>query len=221
MIKLEGIVLKQIPFKETDRIVTLYSKEQGVLQFIVKRLSQKNLQKVNLVSPLCYGEYHLRGKEQSLLQLIDGSIYNLHLPIRENSKRLQASMKILQLLLSTQVQNKPSALLFQLVKSYLSQMTKTPHVEELLLSFHLKLLKHEGLIGNLFHCSKCKEEKKHFFLEGGFYCANCHPSSSHPLTHEQWISLVNALFIKDFSDLPQILASEIDMKKTIDLLNYF
>ena len=39
--KVEGIVLKTVPFKENDRILTLYTPQQGVMSLYVQGLSKK------------------------------------------------------------------------------------------------------------------------------------------------------------------------------------
>lgn len=41
--KVEAIVLKSIPFQEKNRILTIFSKEEGLLSLIVKKIS----------SPIC------------------------------------------------------------------------------------------------------------------------------------------------------------------------
>ena len=41
--KTEGIVLKAIPFKENDRILSLFTPDRGVMSLYVRGLSKKSL----------------------------------------------------------------------------------------------------------------------------------------------------------------------------------
>ena len=99
----EGIVLKSTPFKDADRIVTVFTPNQGVLSFIVKRLSKNRPAMVNLTTPLCRGEFIFKTGRSQLHRFIDGTILDLHLPLRQSYERLDYGAKMLSAILTSQM----------------------------------------------------------------------------------------------------------------------
>jgi|JI10StandDraft_1071094.scaffolds.fasta_scaffold12071_2 DNA repair protein RecO (recombination protein O) len=144
--KVEGIVLKTVPFKENDRILTLYTPQQGVMSLYVQGLSKKKPALTNLATPLCRGEYLFRKGRSDLHKFFDGTILDLHLPLRKSYTHLQVGGKILQTIHETQLPGKSSPALYALLVSYLKKLGDATFPETLLASFHLKLLKHEGVL---------------------------------------------------------------------------
>lgn len=145
--KVEGIAIKAIPFKENDRILTLYTPEQGVMSLYVRDLSKKKPTLTNLATPLCRGEYLFRKERSDLHKFLDGSIFDLHLSLRKSYHHLEVAGKILQTIHETQLPGKSSPALYALLASYLKKLSDAKFPETLSASFHLKLLKHEGLLG--------------------------------------------------------------------------
>lgn len=144
--KVEGIVLKAISFKENDRILTLYTPEQGVMSLYVRGLSKKKPTLTNLATPLCRGEYLFRKGRSDLHKFLDGSILDLHLSLRKSYHHLEVAGKILHTMHETQLPGKSSPALYALLASYLKKLGDAKYPETLSASFHLKLLKHEGLL---------------------------------------------------------------------------
>ena len=92
--KTEGIVLKAIPFKENDRILSLFTPDRGVMSLYVRGLSKKKPALVNLTTPLCRAEYHFRKGRSDLYRFIDGTILDLHLPMRRSYHHLERCSKL-------------------------------------------------------------------------------------------------------------------------------
>lgn len=142
--KVEGIVLKSFAYKETERILHLFTPQYGIIHLIVKHLSPKKPQRVNLTTPLCQGEYVFRKGKSDLFSFIDGSILDLHLSLRQSLSTLTLGGKMLQAIQDSQLPETPTPKLYQLLSAYLKKLPLAP--EALWASFQLKLLKHEGLI---------------------------------------------------------------------------
>jgi|GEM_PF-2464476 len=140
--KCEGIVLKSYPFKEEQRIIHLFTPDQGVIHLITRNLSLKKPQHVNLATPLCRGHYVYRKNRSALCTFVDGSILNLHLPLRSSLRLLKLSGLMLQTIHTTQLPEKPHPQLYHLLRAYLEKLPLSP--ESLWLSFQFKLLKYEG-----------------------------------------------------------------------------
>lgn len=145
MEKSKGIVLRAIPFKERDRILTLFTETSGMVSLIVNGLGKKN-HSLGLVTPLTEGEFlYLKGNS-TLYRFQDGTIVNEHLTLRTEWKYLETAGEMTRLLVQTQFPEKPAPTLYRLFSAYLKQIPHFHHQTTLLASFILKLLQHEGML---------------------------------------------------------------------------
>ncbi|MEX0962109.1 MAG: DNA repair protein RecO [Simkaniaceae bacterium] len=143
-IKVEGILLKKIDILKEKKVCTLLTKEEGLLSFIAYAPSKKNLIQLNLISPLSKGDYNLQPGRGELFQYRDGTLLDLHLPIRESWEKMSLSFEFFKMILKTQLPQKPSKDLYLLLSSYLKYLGRCSNLLALKWSFYLKLLKHEG-----------------------------------------------------------------------------
>lgn len=147
----EGIVLRSFVYKEKERILTLFTKEFGLVSIIVKRLSTKNYGMLALVSPLSCGEFIFtkgnndRGNSD-LYRFYDGTLLDEHLFLRTDWRHLETAGALAMALLHSQMPEKPAPLLYSLFVSYLKQIPFFEDPSSLLASFYLKVLHHEGLL---------------------------------------------------------------------------
>ena len=142
--RVEGIVLRTTPYKESHRIITLFTQEAGITSFMAKRV--KTPEKMVLLSPFSQIEVIYRKKLSDLYSFKDGSLIADNLFLREKWDYLEIAGKMAQILLHSQLPGKPAPLLYNL---FLSCIKQIPHFEEptsLLLFFYLKLLSHEGIL---------------------------------------------------------------------------
>ena len=141
---MEGIVLRTTPYKESHRIVTLFTSRAGMISLMAKRVTTP--EKMALLTPFSHIEVIFRKKQSDLYFIKDGSLLTDHLFLREKWGYLEIAGKMAQILLHSQLPGKPAPLLYTLFMTCLKQL---PHFEEpssLLLLFYLKLLTHEGLL---------------------------------------------------------------------------
>jgi DNA repair protein RecO len=145
MIETKAIVLKSTPFDESSKIVHLFTQDLGIISAVVKKISEKRLDLIQATTPLFEGKFHLKKTQSDLHKVIDISAISYHHLIKEDFYLLKSSFDILQLILKTQIKNRPLPLLYQLTSVYLNEFEKTEAKQHLLLSFYLKFLRHEGL----------------------------------------------------------------------------
>ncbi|QVL58110.1 MAG: DNA repair protein RecO [Simkaniaceae bacterium] len=188
--KTEGIVLKAVPFKENDRILSLFTPDQGVMSLYVRGLSRKNPSLVNLATPLCRAEFLFRKGRSDLHRFIDGSIIDLHLPMRRSYRHLEYAGKMLQAILKSQMPGKGAEGLYYLLSSYLKKLPDSPLPETLWTSFELKLLKYEGLLAIHDTCLSCGKEKASHISEGESRCEKCCHPMSLPFSDLDWKTLL-------------------------------
>lgn len=149
----EAIVLKSLDYKDHERILTLFSKSEGLVSLIVKGVTPTNFQKLTLTTPFVQAQFFfVRGKSE-LLRYRDSTLLDEHAELRSSLAHLQAAGAMAKALLKTQLPGKPSSALYALFSSYLKQLSKVdPHT--IATSFLLKMLQHEGL----FHLADFQEK---------------------------------------------------------------
>lgn len=197
----EGIILKSTPFKEADRIVIVFTPNQGVLSLIVKHLSKNRPAMINLTTPLCRGEFIFKTGRSHLHRFIDGTIFDLHLPLRQSYERLECGAKMLNAILTSQMPEKSAPSLYALLITYLKHLENSPSPITLWASFQLKLLKHEGLLAIDTTCLACRQTPALRIVEGESRCVKCCDALSFPFTQKEWETLILLFHARQFKAL--------------------
>lgn len=140
----EGIILSTMNFRDYDQIVTVFSKDFGLLKFIAKKA---NAAKRGLkCAPFLRGEFIFVQSQSELYSLRALSIISQHLDLRQNLTCLSAACACSKALMETQLLHKPAEALYTLFIAYLEQLPLCPDPRLLESSFLLKLLRHEGVL---------------------------------------------------------------------------
>jgi len=181
-----GIVLKSFDYQEKARILTLFSKEEGVLSLIVKKISTQSPHLLSLSTPFCEGEYSYLKKRSDLYLFQEGIVLTPHLTLRNRLSSLRAASHLAQLVLSSQMPGQSSPFLYLLFSSYLKQLPLFEDPFSLVSSFEIKLLIHEGLM----------------------------PSHRDPFfSQEEWSLLVDLAEVRSFTALKKLKVEETMQKK--------
>ncbi|KAF3363359.1 DNA repair protein RecO [Chlamydiales bacterium STE3] len=171
-----GIVLQTIPFQDHHQIISLFSAEWGLLRIIIKyAYAKKNFSSVEALNLV---EICLKKGKGDLFQAHHVSLLNSYLSLRKSYACLHASLELLAAIVNSQFVQKPSPILFSLLIRYLEYMPQANSPKNLVSSFKLKILRHDGLIDLSENCSQCKKRLALSRIqEGQFYCEE----HSHPL----------------------------------------
>lgn len=163
--QVEGIILQSLPFKEYDRILTLFT-PQGILKLFAKGKKQFN----PLISPLTRGDYFFIQGRNELHKLCEGSIISQNIKIRDSYENLNTAFFIIDALLRSQWPGKAAPQLYHLFSLFLQHIPKAKDPESLKVVFLIKIMKHEGILQTGSTCSVC--EKGAAYRYGGeSFCA--------------------------------------------------
>jgi DNA repair protein RecO len=137
----KALVLRSLFFKDNQKILTLFSERFGLISLVMKGCSAKG----SLSEPFCEAEYFFTKGSSDLRKYHDGSIIDLHLPLRNKLSYLKTASTMTKAVLTSQLPEKHSPHLYGLLSSFLKQVPHFPSQETLLSCFYLKFLRHEGL----------------------------------------------------------------------------
>ena len=141
---LKAIVLRSFIFKDNQKILTLFSENAGIASMILKGLTSKKSCTMAFSQPFCEAEFLFSKGSSDLLKFREGSIIDLHLPLRNSLGFIKTASAMNNAILRSQLPGKPSPELYALLSSFLKQIPFFSSQETILACFYLKVLKHEG-----------------------------------------------------------------------------
>jgi DNA repair protein RecO (recombination protein O) len=153
----EGIVLRVIPFRDYDLILSLFTRDAGLIKVFYKGSRSKRRSAQGMCIPLTKVEVVYREKEGEIFNCHEMTLIEPFTFLRKELLHLEAACDCLNAILASQLVGKAAPQLYALLCFYLQKMPQTTHPWILPTSFRLKLLKHEGLIVFPFRCYECQE----------------------------------------------------------------
>lgn len=196
----EGVVLRATPFKENDRILSVLTPDRGILSLYVRGLSKSKPQGVNLATPLCRAEFVFKKGKSDLHRFLDGTILDLHLPLRQSYRHLEAGGKMLNAILKTQMPGKNSHALYLLLTSFLKKLSEATYPETFWTTFLIKLLKHEGLLEISPTCLACSLPAR-YIVSGESRCKDHSQGEGFVFKEEEWMLLLTLFETRSFDTL--------------------
>jgi DNA repair protein RecO (recombination protein O) len=177
------ICLRKHEYSETSQILTLLSREHGLLRLIAKgahRRTKAGASKFDGgVDLLDLGDavFSLR-LEKDLATLCEWSLRDGHLELRSNLRALYLGQYAAELVSLIVQEHDPHAELFERLEQTISELA-TPRMEEAFLAFQLDLFRETGYLPNLSACSNCgaafseKELWSFWPARSGLVCRTC------------------------------------------------
>ncbi len=175
--KTEAIVLKHIDLGEADRILTLYTPNQGKIRAVARGVRRMKSRLGGHVEPLINCSLML-SHGRTLDVVSQGQTIQSFLPIRNDLKLTVQALHLVELtdaFTSERIENYP---VYKLLLDSLSLLAKVRNVEMLFRYFEIQLLGHVGYEPQLYKCLNCKatiEPIENLFSAsgGGILCPNC------------------------------------------------
>lgn len=174
----EAIVLKSLDFRETSRIVTFFTKDQGKVKGILKGIRKdpkKFGSSVDKFSVNTIVYYHHRNSDLHLVGQCDLSDY--FFPIRQDLKKTMAASYVLELVDAIMPPEEPNEDVYRLMMDFLSSMQTESDATKLVHIFQIKILLFSGFRPHLDSCMECgkkiKGKAKFSAMMGGLICPDC------------------------------------------------
>lgn len=173
LLQVDGIVLKALPFKDYDKIITLFTPQEGVVSLFVKGSKKKALELSSLTTPFTAAEYLYTQGKTGMGKLQEGKLLNQHLALRNSLVFLQAADCLSKAIVTSQWPGKPAPQLYSLFRFFLEKIPEATFPLSLSSSFLLKILKHDGLLQIQPSCCLCQIPiKEGFRLRGERFCSS-------------------------------------------------
>lgn len=170
-VNVEGVVLKQIPYKDNDMILHVYTKDYGKLSFVAKGIRKLTSKNARASSPMMISEFSVNLKK-GLSTLIKASPINYLRHIKESIESEIVGNYILEYFYRYVEENEPDEDVYkQLIKSLKAlDYGYSPLLVYCL--FQVFILNHNGISIDVDGCVVCGSLKVVSISvdEGGFVC---------------------------------------------------
>jgi len=174
----EAVVLRHANWGEADRILTLYTREQGKLRVIAKGARKIRSRKAGHLEPFTHITLQL-AKSHDLPIVTQVETLDAYLPLRENLLRTGYASYVMELLdRFTYDQEGGNSALFNLLTDTLGRLCQEADPWLAIRYYELRLLDYLGFRPKLFECANCQEPIEavdQYFSPsaGGVICPKC------------------------------------------------
>lgn len=174
-IKVDAIVLRTAAYGESDKMITLFSLQQGKISAAAKGVRKAGAKLRFAAQPFCFAEYVLV-KNGERCTVTGASNMDGFYALRENIEKFYAAASLVGICDAVLFDGIVNEELFLRAVNALREMCEGDE-KEALISFFLKALELSGYMLDLSGCAECGAvlEGKVFFnvAEGNFTCADC------------------------------------------------
>jgi DNA repair protein RecO (recombination protein O) len=175
--RVEAIVLKHSDFGEADRLLTLYSREQGKLRALAKGARKPGSRKGGHLEPFSQVRL-LLGKGRELAVVSQAEAVETNSKLTENLEALGYASYVVELLDRFSGDHDENAALYRLLRDTLKRLSTGEDLQLAVRYYEVRLLDQVGFRPELQNCLNCKKqiqpEDQYFsFDQGGILCPGC------------------------------------------------
>jgi DNA repair protein RecO (recombination protein O) len=173
--KCEGIVIRSTDYGESNKVVTIYTREWGKIG-VMARGAKKSKSRLSAITQLFTHGYFLVQKGTGMFSLQQGEMVTSMRSIREDIFLTAYASFVVELTDKSTEDKKSNPFLFELLYQTLHFLNEGYDPDILVDIFEMKILNVLGLNPILNQCSVCGRTDGEFAFsirEGGFICHRC------------------------------------------------
>ncbi len=213
--KVEGIIISEINYSETSKILNVLTKEHGIIGVISKgcRTLKSDLRSVS--EKLVYGNFNIYYKKDKLSTLVSVDVINPFKQIKKDITKISYALFLLELTEQVYKQNNNVEIYYILINGLikidegLDPLVITNIIE-------LKFLDYLGVTPVMDSCANCGSLESIIslsVLRGGYICNNCRTTER--ILDKKTIKMIRMFYYVDISKISQIDISD-EVKKEVN-----
>ncbi len=221
ILKTEAVVLKTQDFRETSKILSVYTKKFGRVQLMAKGVRSSKSKFGAVLDSLNYLNLVYYFKETRELQLLSNAEFVRPFSnIRSDLSRFATASSLAEIIYRTQLVGEANGRLFAALVAALEGIDRSPAFSNYFRAFLIRFLEISGFKPRLRRCSVCGQEpvgRRVYFdiARGAFHCEKCAVSRNGYRFSVAALKRLQALRDSFWSDLSKIevppqIAVEID-----------
>ena len=187
--EVKGLVLRTVDLKESDRLLTIFTEEQGIVTALAKGARSLKSRKMAAAQQFCYSSFILyeQGdkywvKEASLIESFFG--------IRNSIEGLALAAYIVEVVNDVGVEDKEVELLRLALNSLYAISSEKYDLNKVKAVFEMRAMTILGFMPDVLECHTCSRRDGNFYFDimaGAIECFECHKRSeaSHTTLSEE------------------------------------
>lgn len=227
MVKTKGLVLRERPFQEQDKMLTIFTEEEGKIQAIAKGVRRGKSGLLAATQLFSFSEFvYYPGKNFASINQADliQSFYTL----RSDLVKMSLASYVLEMLDAFYDMYQGNRAVLRLVNVILFYMAegKSTNEEALVAALQLKLCEVHGIRPILTACAACGRTNAPFVRfsieNNGLLCENCTMEQGYtyrigPKTAEQ----MQTLLVRPIKEIKTTKWPKTDVRKIMDMMNHY
>ncbi len=206
--KVEGIIVSEVDYKESSKIVNIFTLEYGIIGCIARGSKRIKSNLSNVTSKLTYGYFHLNYKDTGLSTIMEVDVIDNFKNIRKDIKKISYASFLTELV--TQVFKHENNI--GIYNLYIEGLKKiNDGFDPLVITniLELKLLDNLGIRPVIDSCVSCGNINGIVTIssyKGGYLCNNCYQNEK--IVHTKTIKLIRMFYYVDISKIEKIDISD-------------
>lgn len=219
--KLEGIVVSEKSYRETSKIITVLTKEDGILSFLAKGAKSLKSDLRSNTAKLTHGVFTVYYKDNSLSTLTSVDLIHNFKNIKKDIEKISYASFLLDLA----EQTSKNAFDERLYENLIDSLIKIDEgYDPLVITniLELKYLDFLGVMPSLDACSICGSKSNITTTSassGGLVCKNC--ITNEIIVSEKTIKLLRMYYYVDIKKISKLEISEIAKKEINTFLDEY
>lgn len=206
--KVEGIIIKEIDYRETSKIVNIFTDEYGIIGVLCKGAKRLKSPFSNTTTKLTYGIFHLNYRENSLSTLIEVDIIDNLKVIKKDLTKISYASFITDLVEQV-YKHENNEFIYTLYKQSLLKINEGYDEKIITNILELKLLDYLGIRPVIDKCAVCGNVANIITIssyKGGYICQKC--LKNEKIVSTKTIKLIRMLYYVDISKITKTDISE-------------
>lgn len=206
--KIEGIIVSEVDYKESSKIINLYTKEYGIIGVLARGAKRLRSSLSGVTSKLTYGYFYLNYKENGLSILTEVDVIESFKNIKKDLLKISYASFLTELV--TQVyKHENSNNIYEIYLNGLKKIEDNMDPMVIVNIIELKLLDNLGIKPVIDSCVSCGSTDIVTIssYKGGLLCNNC--LGNEKIVHNKTIKLIRLFYYVDISKIDKIEISDV------------
>ena len=213
--KIEGIIVSEVDYKESSKIINVFSKSDGVIGILARGTKKVKSNLAGVTSKLTYGYFHINYKENGLSTLIEVDILDGFKKIRKNIDLISYASYLIELS-SMVYKHESNNDIYDLLIASLKKIDNGYDCEVITNILELKLLAYLGIMPVIDKCVNCGSKVDIVTISsyrGGYLCKNC--AHNEVIVNIKTIKLLRMFYYVDINKITKLVVSD-NIKKELN-----
>ena len=202
--KFEGIVISDIDYKESSKIINVLTKDNGIVGIIARGTKRVKSNLSSVSTKLTYGYFHVNYKENGLSTLIEVDVIDRFRNIMLDISKMSYALYLLEL--SQQVyKHDNNREIYNLLIASLKKINEGYDYQVIANIFELKMLDFLGIRPVVDECVNCGSKTDIVTISsyrGGYLCKNC--AHGEVIVNIKTIKLLRMFYYVDISKIEKL-----------------